>query len=112
VVGLDGTLYLVAARGADGVVMAVTPSGTLEWSVDLVGRMVNTAPVVDASGVVYVAAWDELDAFTPHGNGRGAGQIRWQLAFAKRVFDSGPIISGPGRILIGSRDRYLYALGD
>lgn len=111
-IGPDGAIFVVAARGADGVVLAITPDGTLEWSHELVGRMVNTAPVVDRSGVVYVAAWDELYAFAPHGDGRGGGTVRWQLAFARRVFDAGPIISGPGRILIGSRDRHLYALGD
>jgi outer membrane protein assembly factor BamB len=111
-IGPDGTLYVVAARGADGVVLAVGRDGSLAWAHSLVGRMVNTAPVVDRSGILYVAAWDELYAFDPRGDGRGGGRVRWQLGFAKRVFDAGPIISGPGRILIGSRDRRLYALGD
>jgi outer membrane protein assembly factor BamB len=111
-IGPDGTLYVVAARAADGLVLAVSPEGEVLWSHELLGRMVNTAPVVDASGVVYVAAWDELYAFEPNGDGAGHGTVRWRRAFSRRVFDAGPIISGPGRILIGSRDRFLYALGD
>jgi outer membrane protein assembly factor BamB len=114
-IAANGRIYFVAAKRNDGMLYALTDNGTSAtqvWSQALAGRMMNTAPVIDANGVVYVAAEKTLYAFDPNGNGSGAGKVNWERTFAKRVFDAGPVIGGPGRIYVGSRDTFLYALGD
>jgi outer membrane protein assembly factor BamB len=114
-IAANGRIFVVAAKRQDGMIFALTDNGTSAtqvWSHPVRGRMVNTAPIVDANGVVYLGADRTLYAFDPNGNGQGGGKIKWERKFAKRVFDSSPIIGGPGRIYIGSRDTFLYALGD
>jgi outer membrane protein assembly factor BamB len=111
--GADGTLFFGAARRTDGMFFAVSADGELRWSAPVTGRLVNTAPVVDGEGTVYLAADRTLWAFHPEGDGNGGPDVKWTLSrFSRRVFDSGTVI-GPGRTLYqGSRDTWLYAIGD
>ncbi|HZR82753.1 MAG TPA: PQQ-binding-like beta-propeller repeat protein [Candidatus Binatia bacterium] len=113
--GADGTIFFGAARRNDGMIFAVKDDGTQAaqlWSFPVKGRLINTQPIVDVNGVVYAVANRTLRAFDPAGNGQGGGKVIWERTFPRRVFDAGPILGGPGRIYVGSRDKFLYALGD
>jgi len=118
--GLDGTLYVGASRGAaSSTFYAIHQDGSLAWSFPIPagkGRFRNNQAVVGSDGTIYVAVKTTLYALDPNGNGAGGGRVLWQLGDdAGTVFQSSPVIGGPGRLYIGNGDKVapvLYAIGD
>jgi eukaryotic-like serine/threonine-protein kinase len=108
-----GTLYL---GSGDGQVYAVDPrSGRVRWRFATRGR-VRASPAV-ANGRVYAGSADgtlyALDArsgrevwrFDTEGHGLESGKF----GFDRRTIQASPSIAG-GRVFIGSRDGFLYAV--
>jgi outer membrane protein assembly factor BamB len=53
-VGADGTVFF---GGMDGKFVAVSPAGTVLWSV-ATGGQINSSPAIGAQGAVYAASDD------------------------------------------------------
>ena len=115
--GWDGRVFAAGYRGPHGRVFAVMPPvscgspPTLLWSHPLIGRLRNTAPVVDGNGDVYIGARKTVYKLDGDGNGSGGGLVIWQYTGAKGIYDATVMIPSAGRLLAPSYDGYVHALG-
>ncbi len=97
--GLDAAIF---CSSSDGKVFALEPSGKLRWTYATLGA--NSAPIVDANGIVYVGSEDgHLYAIAPSG----------KLRFAVTVFGpvrAQPAMGGDGAIYV-TTDTELIGIG-
>jgi outer membrane protein assembly factor BamB len=99
-VAADGTIYIGSKTGF----FAINPDGSLKWSYPT-GDTEAGSPVIDPSGIIYVASWDHnLYEFNTDGTRRF-------------TFSTGDAMAGAPAIdqdlcwvYIGSNDGYVYAL--
>lgn len=97
--GLDAAIF---CSSSDGKVFALEPSGKARWTYATLGA--NSAPIVDANGIVYVGSDDgHLYAIAPSG----------KLRFAVTVFGpvrAQPAMGGDGAIYV-TTDTELVGIG-
>jgi outer membrane protein assembly factor BamB len=101
---------------ADGVVRAADPeTGTVLWSLATGGRVRSTPAVADgrvvvgsADGRVYCADAESGRLLWRHDT-RGTGLFSGDFGFDRRTVQSSPAIAN-GRVYVGARDGWLYAL--
>lgn len=104
-IGADGTIYM----GAVGALFAVLPSGKPKWSLTLPGTGKTagwaTAPLLDASGTLYVVASDgTLYAIDP------TGKPAWTLRTAEARAIPLSVALAEGGLLVLSDGTSLYAV--
>ena len=119
---LEGYVRAPVAVHADGSVIAGVfgprprivsldaATGELRWFFpvtvsDSGERGVQSGPLVDREGAIYVGAHDDyLYALAP------TGELRWAFGASGDV-DSNPVLGRDGVLYVGSNDRHLYAIG-
>lgn len=106
--GKDNTVFLAIAAGE---FMAVDSDGKKKWETVIkwnreAGDDLNSSPLVDGSGDIYIASPTDIISYNP------AGDIRWQLKNIGGPFSADSVLSPAGKLLIGGRDEYLYVVGD
>ena len=95
----DGTLFV----GSDAKrFVAVSPGGTVKWSLDTEGEA-DTAAAIAPDGSVVFAAGSRVYAVTQD------GRVKWRFAARRKVFTA-PAIDPTGRVFFGSQDHRAYAL--
>jgi len=98
--GADGTIY---APCRDGTLVAVSPSGTVQWTYATGLDEYLTTPAVGADGSIYFGAGNILYAVNPDGTPQwdiymgSAGDSSWAYS---------PVIGDDGAIYIGARAGY------
>ena len=101
VIASHGLLYISTARGLYALNAA---TGAVAWRFDTELPLGNSPTV--HQGVVYVGGYDRklhaLNAIT--------GAWLWSFNQATAGYDTNPLVVN-GRIFIGSRDGYMYAIG-
>jgi hypothetical protein len=96
--GGDGTIYAVAI---DGTLRAVTPRGIEKWAVWIDASA--TAPVIDASGMIFELGLLGLYAFTPD------GQEAWLFPLQEATMGS-LAMAADGTLLVSTAR--TYAIGE
>ena len=69
----DGTVYVTCDNSASSRLTAYGPGGIFKWTTMLNSSNGSSAPVIDASGTIYVSNRSSLTALNP------SGTILWQL---------------------------------
>jgi hypothetical protein len=95
VIGFDHTVYLLAGQH----LLAVAPDGKLEWSKQTSGPLIGAVATQDK---LLVAEGNTLSAWTRNGE-------RTVLYTAPEMFNSSPILTDSGDLLVASRSQ-LYCL--
>lgn len=96
----DGAVYV----GSDAKkLVAVSPQGTVLFRLELDGE-VDTSPVFAKDGSVIVAAGKAVVSV------RRGGDVAWRFTAKNKVYTS-PAIDDEGRVVFGSQDDRVYALG-
>ena len=72
-IAFDGTIYVTCDNAASSRLTAYEPGGFLKWTTILGSANGSSAPVIDASGTIYVSNRSSLSALSPEGT------ILWQL---------------------------------
>jgi outer membrane protein assembly factor BamB len=99
-VGADGTVWI----GSDAKrLFAVKPNGALGLELELDGE-VDASPLPMSDGGVVVAAGETVVRIGPRGD------VGWRFRAKRKVY-SAPTETSDGRIVFGSQDHRLYALG-
>ena len=106
-IGIDGSIYADISGTGTGILYALHPNGTLNWSYSI-GSSVSTCTAIGSDGTIYFGAefsptHGELVAL--HSN----GTLNWSYVTSK-VIGSSPNIADDGTIYFGCRDQRLYAL--
>jgi outer membrane protein assembly factor BamB len=101
-IGEDGTIYV---GSDDGKLYAIYPDGTKKWSLTIGGSWVNSAPVIDEYGIIYVTsvAGNNICAVYPNGT------KKWDFKTSSDVYSS-PVLDNMGTVYCGSHDGYMYAI--
>ncbi len=73
-IAFDGTIYTTCDNAVSSRLTAYEPGGFLKWTTLLGSDNGSSAPVIDASGTIYVSNRSSLTAVTPEGT------IAWQLS--------------------------------
>jgi outer membrane protein assembly factor BamB len=95
----DGTLFV----GSDAKrFVAVSPGGSVKWSLDTEGEA-DTAAAIAPDGSVVFAAGRRVYGVTQD------GRVKWRFAARRKVFTA-PAIDPTGRVFFGSQDHRAYAL--
>jgi outer membrane protein assembly factor BamB len=101
VIATNGLLYISTARG---LVVLNAADGNLVWRYDTELPLGNSPTV--ANGVVYVGGYDRkihaLDAFS--------GTHLWSFDEALAGYSTNPLVVD-GKVILGNRDGYMYAIG-
>lgn len=93
----DMKVYAVGDGGA---------SPAVDW-IQTIGGKISSTPAVDRDGAIFIGAEDRrVYAFEPQ-----IGTIRWTFD-AKKPFRSAIALGIGGRVLAGSDDKSLYAIGE
>jgi len=105
----DGTIYF---GSSDSFFYALNPDGSLKWNA-VIGSEIDSSPAIDGAGNVYFGTLDgDVCAFN------AAGDELWSILLpddpltednSKAVIAS-PMLSGDGRLYVGSGNAYLYAI--
>lgn len=109
----DGTVFFGAG---DGQLYAVDAAdGSVRWKSATGGRVRSTPAVADgrvvvgsADGIVYAFAEGDGHLLWQHAT-EGAALVSADYGFDRRTVQSSPAVVG-GRVLVGARDGYFYAL--
>jgi outer membrane protein assembly factor BamB len=109
----DGTVFFGAG---DGLLYAVDATdGSVRWKSATGGRIRSTPAVADgrvvagsADGIVYAFAEGDGHLLWQHAT-EGAALVSADYGFDRRTVQSSPAVVG-GRVLVGARDGYFYAL--
>ncbi len=97
----DGTIYF---GSTDGSLYAVSPAGTIKWSVATGGLIDTCSPAIAPDGTVYIGSNDgQLYAVAPNGT------QQWTRTLAVPASNS-PALAADGTIYIKAGDGFLYAL--
>jgi outer membrane protein assembly factor BamB len=72
-IAADGTVYVTCDNSATSRLTAYEPGGLFKWTTVLNSANGSSAPVIDASGTIYVSNRSSLTALNP------SGGILWQL---------------------------------
>jgi outer membrane protein assembly factor BamB len=72
-IATDGTIYVTCDNATQSRLTAYNPGGLFKWTTVLNTANGSTAPVIDASGTIYVSNRSSLTALNPDGT------ILWQL---------------------------------
>ena len=113
-IGADGTIYV---GSVDEMVYAISPAGTVNWTVATEGSVV-CSPAVGADGTIYVnsvPAWEQggdgnLYAINPDGSLNWTVTVFHAPASHWDPMTSSPAIGADGIIYVGSYDGMLYAI--
>lgn len=101
IIASNGLLYISTSKGLYAL---NATSGALEWRYDTELPLGNSPTVVD--DVLYVGGYDRklhaLNALT--------GAHLWSFDEAKAGYDTNPLVID-GRVFVGNRDGYMYAVG-
>jgi outer membrane protein assembly factor BamB len=98
----NGTIYFGGNTIGEDTFFAITPDGSLKWSVDI--DWVFPSPAIATDGTIYVGSLKQfLYAFSSN------GEERWRFKVGGGIFSS-PAISDEGTIYFGSTDKNIYAL--
>jgi outer membrane protein assembly factor BamB len=96
----DGTLYV----GSDAKrLVALSPEGRVLWRLEVEGE-VDSGATFGSDGTIVFAAGPFVHAV------RRGGDLAWRFAARNKVFTS-PAVTGQGRIVFGSQDDHVRALG-
>ncbi|SEP13004.1 PQQ-binding-like beta-propeller repeat protein [Paenibacillus sp. OV219] len=125
VIAADGTIYvgvmhvgpgqpnLFCTSGSctNGLLAALSPQGTLKWSLPIPEVITTTSPVIGKDGTIYIGSGSYIDpgklyAVSPD------GQIKWSsyLANQEDGFASAPVIFADGTIF--AQDEFINQAGE
>jgi len=92
-IAADGTLYLTCDNDFLSEVSAYAPTGQSKWLRHLGSTNGTHTPLIDASGVIYVANSGSVTALTP------AGEVLWKLDSVYRIAVT-PVIDSDKNVYI------------
>ena len=99
-IGNDGTIYV----GSDAKhFFAVSPDGRMKWKLDTTGEADTGAALTKEGNVVFAAGSTVFMV-------RAAGDVAWRFRAKRKVFTA-PAITDDGKIVVGSQDHRVYAIG-
>jgi outer membrane protein assembly factor BamB len=75
--------------------------GELKWTFET--YYIDSSPVIDNNGTIYISAWNTLYALNPNGT------EKWQW-YNKDLESSSPALAEDGTLYIGLKDGKLYAI--
>ena len=107
----DGTLYITCDAASSSRLLAYSPAGSLIWQVSFGSTTGMKAPLIDASGVIYIATGNSISALNKDGS-----QL-WRLGGLFRN-QTHPVIDAAGNVyIVASRissisGRYLMAVNN
>jgi outer membrane protein assembly factor BamB len=107
----DGTVYVTCDISGASRLFAYTPNGSLAWQANLGTATITNAPVIDASGMIYVANTNALTALNKDGS------TAWRFAGLFRNVTN-PIVDADRNVfIVASRissvsGRYLMSIKD
>ena len=116
-----GTSYMCGSTQKGDVYAIYTTgsaAGTLKWKFPFgspvqsppifVGRGVQSSPILDANGTLYVGSNDG-NVYAIYTTGSAAGTLKWKFPTGSAVRSS-PILDANGTLYVGSDDGNVYAI--
>jgi outer membrane protein assembly factor BamB len=101
-IAADGTIYV---GSEDYNLYAIYPNGTKKWSLVIGKSWVDSSPVIDNDGNIYVASVDGYNICAVYPN----GTKKWDFVTGNMVYSS-PTLDNNGTVYCGSHDGYMYAI--